>query len=301
MKKQQRFYIGGLQAFEPRIRLLHEATPVSVPRLIYDTVTRSGTRKLLHYPPDTKAFLYYFTPPDKPRIAGELRLRVTSSDNPASFESGSDLLESDGQPWSRPLYTVSKCYIPLYDKLREDQLVPDDLDRALSSFPPKATRFRRSHHLYSLNDEFIIDFSGERRFRVITEQGMISLPFIGPFTERRDQTERTPYIGAYTNDHFILFLGSNEYVGSALARFERSTLPDHEGTRTIVLRYLKIISPVKCVIPFYDGFIARPKEGELFRKCGRRGGLVGLDPPVWGVNIDKKNTMMRGFQLLWDT
>jgi hypothetical protein len=41
------------------------------------------------FPPDTKAFLYYFTSPEKPRIAGELRLRVASSDDPASFKSGS--------------------------------------------------------------------------------------------------------------------------------------------------------------------------------------------------------------------
>ena len=43
-------------------------------------------------PPDTNAFLYYFTLPEKPRIAGELCLRVLSNDDLASFESGSDLL-----------------------------------------------------------------------------------------------------------------------------------------------------------------------------------------------------------------
>ena len=84
-----------------------------------------------------------------------------------------------------------------------------------------------------------------------------------------------------------------------MARLERSTLPDHEGTRTVVLRFLKIITPVKCVIPQYDNHVPFPKEGGLFQqnvstKCNR----------VWGVNIDlpghKKRSVPRGLQLLWD-
>ena len=88
---------------------------------------------------------------------------------------------------------------------------------------------------------------------------------------------------------------SHEFVGSALARFERSTLPEHEGTRTVVLRFLKIITPVKCVIPLYDGPICWPKEGELHRKV-----ILG-QPVPWSVNIDKNKSVMRqGLQLLWD-
>ena len=66
--------------------------------------------------------------PERPRILGlgELRLRVTSSDDPASFESGSDLLRRDGLPWRRPLYLLSTYFPPMYEKLREEQLVPDD-------------------------------------------------------------------------------------------------------------------------------------------------------------------------------
>ena len=59
---------------------------------------------------------------------------------------------------------------------------------------------------------------------------------------------------------------SHEFVGSALTRFERSTLADHEGIRTAVLRFLKIITPVKYVLPVYDGFICCRKEGELHRR-----------------------------------
>ena len=75
------------------------------PRIYYDLTRKTITGRVPSYPPDTKVFLYYFT--GKPRIAGELRLRVASSDDSASFESGSDLLRTDGQLWSRPLPVLS--------------------------------------------------------------------------------------------------------------------------------------------------------------------------------------------------
>ena len=64
-----------------------------------------------------------------------------------------------------------------------------------------------------------------------------------------------------------------------------------------MLRFLKIITPVKCVIPLYDGYIAPPKEGELHRRYCRT--IDDLDPPAWSVDIDKSDKF-RGLQLLWD-
>jgi hypothetical protein len=92
---------------------------------------------------------------------------------------------------------------------------------------------------------------------------------------------------------------SHEFVGSALARFERSTLPKHEGTMAVVLRFLKIITPVKCVVPFYDGYICCPKEGELYQKSRRKA------REVWSVKIEKSNGTgpsinAPGLKLLWD-
>jgi hypothetical protein len=84
-----------------------------------------------------------------------------------------------------------------------------------------------------------------------------------------------------------------------LVRFERSTLPDHKGTRTLVLRFLKIFTPVKCVIPLYDGKIVPPEEGELHRRFFRK----YTNPPAWSVNIDKKDkekSIGAGLQMLWD-
>ena len=89
----------------------------------------------------------------------------------------------------------------------------------------------------------------------------------------------------------------NKSVGRALVRFERSTLPHHKGTRTVVLRFLKIITPVKCVVPHYDDYLVPPKEGELYRRS--RKAVDMLNPPAWSANIDKR-AALRGLQLLWD-
>ena len=152
-------------------------------------------------------------PPEKPRIAGELRLRVVSSIDPASFESGSDLLLPNGRIWTRPLYYLSKYNPLLYEKLREERLVPDDLDTAISTLPSKEPKYRRSHLLYTLNDTFFIDFSTCHSYLiVVTEQGVETIPFRGLFLDGRGwrkgtpRTYYTPYTGAYTNHLFLLLL-----------------------------------------------------------------------------------------------
>jgi hypothetical protein len=85
-----------------------------------------------------------------------------------------------------------------------------------------------------------------------------------------------------------------------LVRFERSTLPDHIGTRTVVLRFLKIITAVKCVIPLYDGSIVPPEEGELHRRSTiSHKKVVKSDQLVWSFNIDRKSSNVRCLQMLW--
>jgi hypothetical protein len=205
VKNQRRFNIGGLQSFGFHIALDNLPNPVFAPRLYYDMASRPHTWMYASSPPDTKAFLYYFKPPENPRIGGEIRFRVTLSDDPASFESGSDLLLLNGQPWSRPLCVISKYSFPLYKKLREDQFVPDDLVAVLSTFP-RFPKYNRSQLLYTLNNTFIVDFSRPMRYLfVITEQGVETLPFTG-FLESRKKFRTSPYKGAYTNLHLLILL-----------------------------------------------------------------------------------------------
>ena len=83
-----------------------------------------------------------------------------------------------------------------------------------------------------------------------------------------------------------------------------------------MLRFLKIIRPVKCVIPLYDGYIVQPKEGELHRilrstsKKSSSKAIEELNPVAWSFDIDQlqvrraaspqKIKSIRGFQFLWD-
>jgi hypothetical protein len=202
-KKQQCFHIGGLKSFNTGVLLLGQSSPVTNSQLNYE---KQGSPPLqLSYPPATNAFLYYSVSPESPRISGELRLRVTSNGDPASFESGSDLLRTDGLPWLRPLYALPKFFPPLYEKLREEQLVPEDLHRVLLTFP--SLRYHRSQILYTLTDTFIVDFSNYKMFVfVVTEQGMERIIFSKTFVDYRVKYKSTPYTGAYTNHHLSISL-----------------------------------------------------------------------------------------------
>jgi hypothetical protein len=202
-KKQKRLDIGNQQTFYPNIVLHNQSSPVRSSKLFYDIDNKS----YLSYPPDIKYFLYYFSSPEKPRIAAELRLRVTTRDDPASFESGSDLLKLDGQTWSRPLCFLPRCYNALYKKLREDRLVPDVLDAILSTSTiiSKSPSHQGSQRLYTLNDTFNVDFSCFKlQLFVITEQGMEILLFHRQFSE--GSGDILPYTGAYTNHHLSILL-----------------------------------------------------------------------------------------------
>ena len=87
-----------------------------------------------------------------------------------------------------------------------------------------------------------------------------------------------------------------------MARFERSTLPEHKDTRTVVIRFLKIITPLTCVIPNYDEHTGIPRpveEGGLHQRAFR------FANRVWNINIDIPHPKavcqpdtIRGFQLL---
>ena len=193
-KNQQCFSIGNVMYFNPPL-ILHKQR-VIIPRLIYSRYQLLGRPHYRLFPPDTKASLYYTTSPGKPRIAGELRLRVLPSGDPASFASGSDLLLANGQPWSRPLHVLPRYYTAVYEKLREERLIPDDLHAALSAIPKPFPARPANRFFYTLHDTFIIDFSiYSQHSWVITEKGMEMLPCPRLFFDGRVTYKRSPYQG----------------------------------------------------------------------------------------------------------
>ena len=75
------------------------------------------------FPPNTRGFFYYHTPPKAPPLVGELRFRCAS--NLDDFHNGKDLLVKDRfKPWSVPLYALANH--ASYAKWRE-QLILDNL------------------------------------------------------------------------------------------------------------------------------------------------------------------------------
>ena len=110
--------------------------------------------------------------------------------------SGSDLLRLNGQLWSRPLHFLPKYYLPLYEKLREEGFVPDDLDSALSTLPSKMLNCR-SLFLYTLSGPFIVQFSDilSSCFSVITEKDIRRLSFFRTLVDSRKLHNVPPYTG----------------------------------------------------------------------------------------------------------
>lgn len=66
-------------------------------------------------------------------------------------------------------------------------------------------------------------------------------------------------------------------------RFELSTLPQHAGQPTVVLRVVKMVEPPRVTIPGYDGYLPPPVEGELVMRPGR-GHSVELHP--WAKKLE---------------
>ena len=122
------------------------------------------------FPPNAAGFLYYHHPPFCPPLMGEVRLRVTSSSDPASFAAGSDLLTPLGLPWKIPLLymALGKRYATLRTLLLHDDLVtPQHLETAAAVAETlRGTGRRRQNYvgtcrtsiIGSLRQAFIVRF-----------------------------------------------------------------------------------------------------------------------------------------------
>lgn len=144
-------------------------SPTSVQFLYCDT--RSSSKVEL-FPEGTRGFIYYNVPPPQfPPIMGDLRFRITSSDDPSSFNCGSDLHSpiKSSLPWHYPLLLLapSKKHEHLCEQLVAEGLVlPELLERCRLIRRRRNTTERRSSNencnsglmrrvLYHLNQPFL--------------------------------------------------------------------------------------------------------------------------------------------------
>ncbi|KAK0215493.1 hypothetical protein IW262DRAFT_1465135 [Armillaria fumosa] len=88
------------------------------------------------FPDKTKGFLYYWTHPDLPPTSGQIRFRITKTQNPQDFDGGRDFCLPSGIPWHSTLAYLAgnKNYADVCDILVRDGLVSRDVIEQLRPF-----------------------------------------------------------------------------------------------------------------------------------------------------------------------
>ncbi|KAG6860434.1 hypothetical protein C0995_011202 [Termitomyces sp. Mi166 len=221
------------------------------------------------YPPNTQGFFYMHLQPHLPLLTGQIRFRVTPSNDPTQFEKGTDLLYADGQPWN--VNALQIAHFPSFAYLKE-QLHRDgyvEFLQALLRLPKQATR-QLQRILCYLEQPFVVNMS----------HLCVRFSFISA-----DQVRRVK-IGPMFNDSAV---SSNPYTGRLLLRFEQSTLPEHVKGNFVVLRVLKILEPIKLVDPNYNKRLPIPRVGELVTKTNH---------DYRSYNLDDKTCSVRGLKYL---
>ena len=136
---------------------------------------------------------FYFRPaePHRPATSASLRFRLAA--NLETFARGEDLRLPNGEPWSRPLFALNnKVGRHLYDKLIEEGLVTEDVDRSVKGlwssegFSTFLKCFYQSSTLYKLSHPFTVDLSDSRQtLLALTESGFGRVQWRLPFTDER--------------------------------------------------------------------------------------------------------------------
>ncbi|KAM5536375.1 hypothetical protein V8D89_009973 [Ganoderma adspersum] len=254
------------------------------------------------FPPGTYGFIYYHVPPYSSPLAGELRFRVTSSRNPASFTAGTDLLTERGMPWRYPLYKIvcRPSWTDFVALLLQDGLVSQrTLDLVTAAVAPLHTGSSRTNcnapeasdvaqHpnrlsstpvLSAFGQEFLLHYTASRNFcGVFASPDTISMHYMRFIT-----SFQVPVEGRY--------VAWCPFEGSAVCCFERSTLPEHAGRRVVVIRIKRFIDsdPIRLAPPPSESpnvrahlfEQVRPHEGELVKT------VVHNRMQPWAADVDK--------------
>ncbi|KAJ6546022.1 hypothetical protein DFH09DRAFT_652855 [Mycena vulgaris] len=209
------------------------------------------------FPVHARGFFYYHSGPHA--MEGGLRFRVTSDDPPStsSFLRGQDLLAPSGFPWQVPLLKMActSGFAWIAEQLVHENLVTQEqlvrCARIFSHRQPTAPQYT----LFRLDSTFLVHFTSGIRLTVVGEalHAFHLSHVFGEEGDREGGTSRNRYA---------------PWTGSAEARFEPSTLPEHAGRRVLHVRILRIIQPVGCaadvpVSGFGSRRVLKPEEGEL--------------------------------------
>lgn len=145
---------------------------------------------------------------------------------------------------------------------------------------------------YKTSHSRVISFYVRQRRRIRPDNARVLRP-----TQRYLCASLQRYAAVISTTRMSVAIHIN-FLGTVRACFERSTLPEHADTRTIVLRILEILSPVSCVVYGYDSYISLPTSGDLLSRQYGKKGDSHIRP--WSTNLDRgKGKQARMFSLLW--
>ncbi|KAG5652724.1 hypothetical protein H0H81_003975 [Sphagnurus paluster] len=233
-----------------------KSSRIYTPDLIHPSLIHYGSK--LPFPPNCCGFLYYHRDPTLPITMSGIRFRLTSGNDPALFDSGTDLTGPSGLPWEiiMPRLLLNSIYSPLKNLLLSDKLVdPGVVEFVEKSWRVKEpggmrdlSRLPKFQLLHYLEHPFEVDLAKScdmLRILTLRGSGLVRVKSVTVFKDSRGKIMAAPY------------------TGRILVRFERSTLPDHAGIDAIVARVFKILEPIQVVVPNYDMRLPIPEEGSL--------------------------------------
>ncbi|KAJ7042319.1 hypothetical protein C8F04DRAFT_98403 [Mycena alexandri] len=253
------------------------------------------------FPPASKGFLYYHNDTHTPLESG-IRLRLTPSNSPSSssslLASGQDLIAPSGAPWHIPLpaLVLDRMHTGIINQLlRENMVTQKQLWHCRTLFGKRWKQWA-PQLITRLTQEFPADFSGILNMTVVAGEAIHRLKLA----------------------HIFGLEAPGPWTGSAIVRFEPSTLPKYAGSRVLHLRILRIVTPVTpdTTRP-RDVRIAKPEPGALLTTLSRPSSLTvdsdtdvpanvevnadaELESAPWAYNIDRQTANGEALRALWE-
>ncbi|TFK46224.1 hypothetical protein OE88DRAFT_1739672 [Heliocybe sulcata] len=214
------------------------------------------------FPSNSQGFLYWHLDPGAPPVSGQVRFRTTTSSNPATFPIGRDLQLPDGRMWHISLFDIARRakYSGLRAHLLSENLVTVNVLNTAQTI--SARTGKKTYHpatgsllIWTFGQSFLVDLtSNVSSLWVIGHSAgeRLVLPSLSSVCVRETDRTEICYVLSENRDprgsrqtakyDFLNGVDYTPLAGRALVQFERSTLPEHEGTRTVVLRVLKVMT-----------------------------------------------------------
>jgi len=247
--EQKVFDISGRCNAQFHVKLNNTHSTLIPGRIFCHRLTEDFSQSYKQFPEYSHGFLYYHCDATLPPLAGEIRFRICKS--LARFNQGYDLQFGFGQFWSVSLIRIisSGAWIGIRDLLVQDGLLDRGLmTRVLEHAIPLKAHDRQ--FLYHIDQPLIVHLQRQTlKVHLLTPDFHATILLEDLFSPHR----------------------SPVYTGVAQVRFELSTLPEHKDLPTLVLRLLKVLSPLQPAVENPESLFPMPKEGELFQRFTRSG------------------------------